>query len=100
MDRLVHFRMASWRGEDRLAVSPKVPALERHRLGRLPASALTAHHTLLKDHLAGLVARAEGRQVEPSAPRAVADTAARDSTVALRLRDFGRPVPEPRIVAR
>lgn len=100
MDRLVHFRMAAWRGEDRLAVSPKVPALERHRLGRLPESALTAHHHLLKEHLAGLVGRAGGRQVEPTASRALADVPGRESTVALRLRDFGRPVPEPRIAAR
>lgn len=100
MDRLVHFRMAAWRGDDRLAISPKVPALERHRLGRLPESVLSAHHGLLKVHLAGLVARAEGRQLEPALVRSPADTPTRESSVAARLHEFGRTTPEPRTVAR
>lgn len=36
MNRLVRFRMAEWRGDDHLGVQPKVPALERHRIERLP----------------------------------------------------------------
>ena len=36
MDRLVRFRMAAWRGDDRLGIHPKLPALERHRATRLP----------------------------------------------------------------
>lgn len=100
MDRLVHFRMAAWRGDDRLAVSPKVPAVERSRLGRLPESALSDHQRLLKDHLSGLVARAEGRQVEPTPTRSLAEAPTIESPVAARLREFGRPTPEPRIVAR
>jgi hypothetical protein len=53
MDRLVRFRMASWRDDDRLAVHTKVPALERHRVARLPETVQTAHHRLLTDHLSG-----------------------------------------------
>ena len=101
MDRLVHFKMAVWRDDDRLGVHPKVPALERHRLARLPDSVLTSHHRLLKDHLDGLVARAEGRQLEPEPARSPAAPAARESSVAARLHEFGRPTaPEPRVVAR
>jgi hypothetical protein len=36
MDRLVRFRMAAWRGDDRLGIHPKLPALERHRAGGCP----------------------------------------------------------------
>ena len=100
MERLVHFRMAAWRGEDRLAVSPKVPAVERGRLGRLPESVLGTHHRLLKDHLDGLVARAEGRQLEPAATARSVDRAPRESPVAARLSAFGGAANEPRIVAR
>jgi len=66
MDRLVRFRMASWLGEDRLGIHPKVPALERHRAARLPDAVQAYHHRLLTAHLDGLVARAEGRVVEPA----------------------------------
>lgn len=100
MDRLVHFRMAAWRDDDRLAVHPKLPALERHRLARVPESVLASHHRLLKDHLDGLVARAEGRGLEPSAVRSAAEAPTRESPIAARLRQFGRPTPEPRIIAR
>jgi len=104
MDRLARFNMARWTSEDRLAIHPKLPALERHRVARLPEPIQTAHHRLLTDHLAGLVARAEGRDLEPVGPgrSAVAPAAGRqDSPVAARLRAFGAPVGhEPRIVAR
>ena len=100
MDRLVHFRMAAWRGDDRLAISPKVPAVERGRLGRLPESVLSDHHRLLKSHLDGIVARAEGRQLEAAPTARAVDRAPRESPVAARLRAFGATTPEPRIVAR
>ena len=100
MERLVHFRMASWRDEDRLGIHPKVPALERHRLARLPETVLASHHRLVKEHLDGLVARAEGRQVEPASIGSRVDAPTRESPVAARLRAFGTPTSEPRIVAR
>jgi len=101
MDRLVHFNMAAWRGEDRLAIHPKVPAVERGRLGRLPDSVLTDHRRLLKDHLDGLAARSEGRHLEPAGRTpTTADRAARESPVAARLRAFGSASIDPRIVAR
>ena len=104
MDRLARFHMARWTSEDRLAIHPKLPALERHRVARLPEPVQTAHHRLLTDHLGGLVAQAEGRDLEPVGPgRASAPTAAvrQESPVAARLRAFGAPAGhEPRIVAR
>ena len=105
MDRLVRFNMARWTSEDRLAIHPKLPALERHRVARLPEPVQADHHRLLTDHLGGLVARAEGRDLEPAGPgRAAAAPAAtvrQESTVAARLRAFGAPAGhEPRIVAR
>ena len=101
MDRLVRFRMAAWRGEDHLGVHPKVPALERHRIARLPETVQGAHHRLLTSHLDGLVARAEGREhtVERTPAQAVAD-AVRESPVAARLRAFGNPAHDPRTIAR
>lgn len=105
MDRLVRFRMAAWRRDDHLGIHPKLPALERHRVARLPETVQTAHHRLLTDHLDGLVARAEGRALEPAGvgvDRAAAPAVARqESPVAARLRAFGTPAGiEPRIVAR
>jgi len=102
MNRLVRFRMAAWRDDDRLGIHPKLPALERHRVARLPEPVQTAHHRLLTDHLDGLVARAEGRTVEPAGIDRVATPAParQESPVAARLRAFGTPAIEPRIVAR
>lgn len=101
MDRLVHFRMASWLGDDRLGIHPKVPALERHRATRLPEHVRADHHRLLTAHLDGLVAQAEGRTLEPAASARNAPEAPRqESPVAARLRAFGAPAIEPRVVAR
>jgi hypothetical protein len=101
MDRLVRFKMAAWRGDDRLAVHTKVPALERHRIARLPETVQTAHHRLLTDHLSGLVARAEGREVTPArSPAQVVADAVKESPVAARLRAFGTDPNDPRTVAR
>lgn len=101
MDRLARFNMARWTSEDRLAIHPKLPALERHRVARLPEAVQTAHHRLLTDHLAGLVARAEGRDLEPVGPGRAAAVGRQESPVAARLRAFGAPAGhEPRIVAR
>ncbi|MDP9403441.1 MAG: hypothetical protein M3P85_08915 [Actinomycetota bacterium] len=102
MERLVRFRMAAWRGDDRLAIHPKLPALERYRVARLPEPVQTAHQRLLTDHLDGLVARAEGRELEPAGTgRAASAPVRQESPVATRLRAFGTPAGiEPRIVAR
>jgi hypothetical protein len=101
MERLVQFRMAKWLGDDRLGVHPKLPALERHRAARLPEPVQADHHRLLTSHLDGLVARAEGRVVEPAgAARTVPETPRVESPVAARLRAFGAPAIEPRVVAR
>ncbi len=104
MDRLVHFRMAAWRGDDRLGIHPKLPALERHRVARLPEPVQAAHHRLLTDHLNGLVARAEGRELEPAAGRLAPEAPAvarQESVIAARLRAFGTPNGiEPRVVIR
>lgn len=100
MDRLVRFGMAEWRGEDRLGVHPKVPAIERHRIERLPETVQTVHHRLLDDHLSGLVARAEGRDLEPANPARAVAAAVDESTVAARLRAFGNNAIDPRSVAR
>ncbi|MGQ0616142.1 MAG: hypothetical protein ACT4PW_03990 [Acidimicrobiia bacterium] len=101
MDRLVRFRMAAWRDDDRLGIHPKLPALERHRVARLPEPVQTAHHRLLTDHLDGLVARAEGRVLEPAGlERTTSAPPRQESPVAARLRAFGTPAIEPRIVAR
>ena len=104
MDRLVRFRMASWLDDARLGVHPKVPALERHRAARLPETVQTAHHQLLTDHLKGLVARAEGREVVPPALDAVgavrAGSELPEPQVAARLRAFGNNGLDPRIAAR
>jgi hypothetical protein len=99
MDRLVRFHMAEWRGDDRLGVHPNVPALERHRIERLPESVQVTHHRLLTDHLSGLVARAEGRDLEPRALAAQA-VEGPESTVAARLRAFGSNGIDPRTVTR
>ena len=104
MERLVRFRMAAWRDEDRLGIHPKLPALERHRVARLAEPVQAAHHRLLTDHLNGLVARAEGRELEPAGlertPAAPA-VARQESSVAARLRAFGTPNGiDPRTVAR
>jgi len=102
MERLVRFRMAAWRGEDRLGIHPKLPALKR--LPRLPEPVQTAHQRLVTDHLDGLVARAEGRELASAGvDRTLAAPAVgrQESPVAARLRAFGNPVGiEPRIVAR
>ena len=101
MDRLVRFRMAKWLGDDRLGIHPKVPALERHRAARLPEPVQADHHRLLTAHLDGLVARAEGRVPEPAGPARTGSEAPRvESPVAARLRAFGTPAIEPRVVAR
>ena len=103
MERLVRFRMAAWRDEDRLAIHPKLPALERHRVARLPEPVQATHRQLLTEHLDGLVARAEGRSVDAAGvARTTAPAVARQgSPVAARLRAFGTPAGiEPRIVAR
>jgi len=101
MDRLVRYRMAAWRGDDRLAVHSKVPAVEKHRLARLPETVQAAHHRLFTDHLRGLLGVAEGRELAPerSPAQAVAD-AVRESPVAARLRAFGTSPTDPRSVAR
>jgi hypothetical protein len=103
MDRLVRFRMASWRDDDRLAAHTKVPALERHRVARLPETVQSAHHSLLTAHLSGLVARAEGRELAPGrspAPAVAEAEAVKESPVAARLRAFGTKPHDPRTVAR
>lgn len=104
MDRLVRFRMAAWRGDDRLGIHPKLPALERHRVARLPEPVQAAHHRLLTAHLDGLIARAEGRQLEPAGLDRAAPAQAvvrQESPVAARLHAFGTPTEiEPRIVTR
>jgi len=101
MDRLVRFRMAAWRGDDRLGIHPKLPALERHRAARLPEPVQADHRRLLTAHLDGLVARAEGRVLEPAgAARTVTEVPRVESPVAARLRAFGTPAIDPRVVAR
>ena len=97
----MRFRMAPSSDDDRLAVHTKVPALERHRIGRLPETVQTAHHRLLTDYLSGLVARAEGRELAPerSPAQAVAE-AVRESSVAARLRASGANPRDSRTVAR
>ncbi|HVM52042.1 MAG TPA: hypothetical protein VM262_02485 [Acidimicrobiales bacterium] len=101
MDRLVRFRMAAWLGDDRLGIHPKVPALERHRAARLPEPVQAVHQRLLTDHLAGLVARAEGRDLEPAGvPRTAPAVEQVESPVAARLRAFGTSGIDPRVVTR
>ena len=101
MDRLVRFRTAAWRAEDRLAIHAKLPALERHRVARLAEPVQAAHHRLLTDHLEGLVAQAEGRPLEPTEPSRTTPAAGRqESPVAARLRAFGAPAIETRTVGR
>jgi hypothetical protein len=104
MDRLVRFRTATWRGEDRLAIHPKLPALERHRVAQLAEPVQAAHRRLLTDHLDGLVAQAEGRELEPTVAGRAASVPAptrQESPVAARLRAFGTPAAiEPRVVSR
>lgn len=104
LDRLVRFRTAAWRGEDRLAIHPKLPVLARHRVARLPVTVQAAHHRLLTGHLQGLVARAEGRILEAAGPGRAAPAPAagrQESEVAPRLRAFGTPAGhDPRIAAR
>jgi len=99
MDRLVRFKMAEWRGDDRLGVQRKVPALERHRIERLPELVQTSHHRLLTDHVAGLVARAEGRDLDPVNPARAMAAAVDASPVAARLRAFGTGTHDPRAIA-
>ena len=86
----------------RVVTSPDAAAaLERHRVARLPEPVQTAHHRLLTDHLDGLVARAEGRVLEPAGlERTTPAPARQESPVAARLRAFGTPAIEPPIVAR
>lgn len=100
MDRLVRFRMAEWRGDDHIGVHPKVPALERHRIDRLPEFVQSSHHRLLDDHLLGLVARAAGREVGRVGPAEAVVAAVNESPIAARLRAFGTERAEPRSVAR
>lgn len=107
MDRLVRFRMAEWRGDDRLGVHPNVAAIESHRIERLPESVQARHHELLSGHIAGLVARAEGRNLAPVsvASIAAAEPAApsverQESPVAARLRAFAANSVDPRTVIR
>lgn len=96
MDRLVHLRMARWLGDDRLGIHPKVPALERHQASRLPEPVQADHHRLLTAHLDGLVARAEGRSVEPPAPaRPGPEAPLVESPVAARLHAFALPPSSP-----
>src|SRR5215211_4302351 len=96
MDRLVRFRMAAWRGDDRLGVHPKVPAIERHRIERLPELVQAVHKRLLTDHLSALVARAEGRDIGPVNPATAVAAAVEESRVAARLRAFGTSAANPR----
>ena len=106
MERLVRFGMAAWRGDNHLGVHPKLPALERHRAARLPEPVQAVHHRLLTDHLDGLVARAEGRELnapsveDPGPERLTAPVERRESPVATRLRAFGTNGDHPRIVTR
>ena len=107
MDRLERFHMARWTSEDRLGIHPKVPALAKHQLARLAEPVQTLHHRLVTDHLAGLVAKAEGRDLdvrtlEPTAAARTAPAVERPaSPVAARLRAFGTtPAIDPRVVIR
>lgn len=101
MDRLVRFQMASWLGDDRLGIRAKVPALERHRAARLAEPVQAIHHRLLTDHLAGLVACAEGRALEPAGVPMTAPAVERvESPVAARLRAFGNNGIDARAVTR
>lgn len=103
-ERLVGFRTASWWGEDPLAIHAKLPALERHGLAHLPERVQTSHHRLVTDHLDGLVALAEGRELEPAGPgwTAQASSVARQESNGGRLpaRLRSPAVVEPRIAAR
>ena len=107
MDRLERFHMARWTSEDRLGIHPKVPALMKHQLARLAEPVQKLHHRLVADHLDGLVAKAEGRDLhvrtlEPAAGARTAPAVERpESPVAARLRAFGTtPAIEPRVVIR
>lgn len=91
----------------RRGIHPKVPAVPKHQLARLAESVQAVHHRLVTEHLAGLVARAEGREpelrtVEPSGAARPAPVVERpESPVAARLRAFGTPVAhDPRVVIR
>lgn len=99
--------MARWTSEDRLGVHPKVPALAKHRLARLAEPVQALHHRLVTDHLAGLVARAEGRDLHVRSLEAAASARAApvverpESPVAARLRAFGgSPAHDPRVAIR
>ena len=105
MDRLARFRMARWTSEDRLGIHPKVPALAKHHVARLPEPVQAVHHQLLTGHLAGLVARAEGRQLdsptlEPMVSRTAPAIERSEPAVAARLRAFATSGQDPRAVIR
>lgn len=106
MDRLARFGMARWTSENRLGIHPKVPAVPKHQIARLAEPVQAEHHRLVTEHLAGLVARAEGRApdlrtAEPLAARPQAAVERPESPVAARLRAFGTPpAHEPRVVIR
>jgi len=106
MDRLARLHLAKWLSDDRLGIHPKVPALARHHAARLAEPVQAVHHRLLTDHLAGLVARAEGREsagtsLEPAGTTRTAPAVERpESPVAARLRAFGTNGHDPRVVTR
>jgi hypothetical protein len=104
MDRLARFRMARWTSEDRLAIHPKVPALATHHVARLPEPVQAVHHRLLTGHLAGLVARAEGRKLDrptlEATPMRTPAIERSEPAVAARLRAFGNNGSDPRAVIR
>lgn len=107
LDRLTRFDMARWAGEDRLGIHPKVPALATHHLARLAEPVQELHHRLVSDHLGGLVARAEGRDLRtshsesPTAAKAAPAVERPASAVAGRLRAFGAPpAHDPRVAIR
>jgi len=107
MDRLARFQLATWLSETRFGIHPKVPALAKHRAARLAEPVQAVHHKLLTEHLGGLVARAEGRDLAGGPVRAAAEVPAvangaempgRD--IAARLRAFGTNGHDPRAVIR
>jgi hypothetical protein len=100
MDRLVRFRMAAWRGDDRLGVHPKVPAIDRHRIERLPEIVQESHKRLLTDHLSCLVARAEGREIAPVRPAQAVAAAVDESPLAALLRALRNRAEDPRRLSR
>lgn len=83
-----------------------MPALARHHAARLAEPDQALHHRLLTDHLAGLVAPAEGRDITGPALERVGTAGAApaaerpESPVAARLRAFGSNGHEARTITR